>query len=322
MIEAVPSAKFELIREMSSREGNRINISWLCEIAGVSRSGYYDWLKAAGTRLKREEKDRSDFDKILEAYRFRGYDKGGRGIHMRLLHQSPAVVMNTKKIYRLMNKYGLKCPIRRANPYKKMRRAIDEGDVAKNLLNREFKDHGVRAVLLTDITYLRRTDGQFSYLSAIKDAMTTEVLAHVVSDSLEEDFVLETVNLLLRNHGFELKTDALLHSDQGVHYKAIDFIKLLKNKKIRQSMSRKANCWDNAPQESLWGHMKDEIDISECDSNADMARVVDAWVDYYNNDRYQWDLVKLSPSEYYKYIVTGEYPLPITTPKQVQICEI
>ncbi|MCL2153983.1 MAG: IS3 family transposase [Oscillospiraceae bacterium] len=294
---------------MTSRDDNRLNIVWLCEIVGISRSGYYSWLKAESSRQARENQDHADFELIIAAYKFRGYDKGGRGIHMWLLHLAPPVVMNTKKVYRLMRKYNFHCPIRKPNPYRKMRKAIDESYVAKNLLNREFKLHGSRMVLLTDITYMKRMGGAFSYMSAIKDAFTTEILAHVVSESLEEDFVLQTVQLLIANHGHELKTDVLMHSDQGVHYKAIEFVKLLKDSKLRQSMSRKANCWDNAPQESLWGHMKDEIDIDDCETNADVARVVDDWVDYYNNDRYQWDLAKLSPSEYYKYISTGVYPL-------------
>jgi transposase InsO family protein len=74
-------------------------------------------------------------------------------------------------------------------------------------------------------------------------------------------------------------------------------------------MSRRGNCLDNAPQESFFGHMKEEIYISKCITNEDIKKVVDDWIDYYNNDRHQWDLVKLSPSEYYEYIVTAVYPL-------------
>lgn len=74
-------------------------------------------------------------------------------------------------------------------------------------------------------------------------------------------------------------------------------------------MSRKANCWDNAPQESFHGHMKDEIDLSNCNTIEDVKKVIDDYIDYYNNDRYQWNLAKLSPSEYYKYTMTGDYPL-------------
>ena len=74
-------------------------------------------------------------------------------------------------------------------------------------------------------------------------------------------------------------------------------------------MSRRGNCWDNAPQESFFGHMKDEIDISKCQSFDEVKKIIDDWMEYYNNDRYQWKLAKLSPNEYYQYILTGEYPI-------------
>jgi transposase InsO family protein len=74
-------------------------------------------------------------------------------------------------------------------------------------------------------------------------------------------------------------------------------------------MSRRANCWDNAPQESFFGHMKDEIDISGCTTYQEILAVISDWTDYYNNDRYQWDLARLSPREYYQYEMTGVYPI-------------
>ena len=76
-------------------------------------------------------------------------------------------------------------------------------------------------------------------------------------------------------------------------------------------MSRKANCWDNAPQESFFGHMKDEIDakIKKCGSFEEIKSVIADWMSYYNKDRYIWDLARLSPDEYYKYYTTGEYPI-------------
>lgn len=303
-----PSGKFEIIAEMMMRPGNRLNTKELCAIAGVSRSGYYQWLKSEPLRQKREEQDRADFDKILDAYRFRGYDKGGRGIQMRLLRHNPPVLMNLKKVRRLMRKYGLKCPIRKANPYRRIMNALKENNYAKNILSREFKEHGIRMVLLTDITYLKRTDGQFSYLSAIMDAGTKEILAHVLSADIALDFVLETVELLMKNHGSQLKTNALLHSDQGGHYTSHKFVELMKNSELRRSMSRRANCWDNAPQESFFGHMKEEIEISSCETHEQITNVINDWIDYYNNDRYQWDLAKLAPAEYYRYVTTGKYP--------------
>jgi len=315
ILDATPAAKFEIIRATTNRHSNMLNITWLCKIAGVTRGGYYYWLNAEETRKRYEIEDRADFELIVEAFKFRGYSKGARGIHMRLLHQTPPALMNVKKIRRLMDKYSLECPVRYANPYRRMARARQVAKVAPNLLNREFRIHGPRTVLLTDITYIPRCGGKFSYLSVIMDACTKEILAHVTSASLEVDFVLLTVEQLMDKHGNELKTDTLIHSDQGVHYTSSKFIEILKSSTLRQSMSRRGNCWDNAPQESLFGHMKDEIILNPSDINIDIARKIDDYVDYYNNDRYQWALAKLSPSEYYKWLITGVYPLGGAAPE-------
>jgi len=112
-----------------------------------------------------------------------------------------------------------------------------------------------------------------------------------------------------------LSAVTLINSDQGSHYTSIKFIQLIKDSELRQSMSRRANCWDNAPQESFYGHMKDEIDISSCTTFEGIHQVIRDWTDYYNTERYQWDLARLAPKEYYKYLVTGKYPLTIPKAK-------
>ena len=300
--------KFEIIHDVVSKENNMLNISMLCDIAGVSRSGYYRWVNAAEHREKQELNDRADFEIILKAYNHRGYSKGAKGIYMHLIHQEEPIVMNLKKIRRLMKKYNLICPIRKANPYRRMAKALKTSNVAENLVNREFTKYGPRKILLTDITYIPY-NGKFCYLSTILDAFTKQILAYVLSDSLEVDFVLETVNILIEKHRVDITTETIIHSDQGCHYTSCSFIQLLKDKKLRQSMSRKGNCWDNAPQESFFGHMKDEIDLSNCKTFGEVKKIIDDWMDYYNNERYQWNLAKLSPNEYYEYIKTGIYPL-------------
>ena len=192
---------------------------------------------------------------------------------------------------------------------RRMQKAIRTNNTAENLVKREFEMHGPRSVLLTDITYIP-LNGAFCYLSTILDGCTKQVLSYVLSESLEVDFVLETVQKMVHQHGISLKKETILHSDQGCHYTCIKFIQLVKNSSLRQSMSRKGNCWDNAPQESFFGHMKDELaeKIPNWTCFADVQRSIDDWMDYYNNDRYQWDLAKLSPNEYYRYLTTGSYP--------------
>ena len=176
-------------------------------------------------------------------------------------------------------------------------KALEESSIAPNLLERKFREYGLRVVLLTDITYLFYAGHKKCYLSTIKDAYTKEILAWVLSVNMEEDFVLDTIKMLLNNYKSELKTNSLVHSDQGIHYKVLLFQKLIKNNGLRQSMSRKANCWDNAPQESFHGHMKDEIDLNSSKTFEDVQNMIEEYIYYYNNERPQWELAKLTPSE-------------------------
>ncbi len=312
------SYKYEVIHNTLEDSPGVFSISILCEFAGVSRSGYYAWLKAAPAREARELQDKADFEIILSIYKKRGYAKGARSIYMGLLHMNPPVVMNIKKIRRLMKKYHLFCPIRKANPYRRMAKAIKTSNYADNLLQREFECYGPRYVLLTDITYIPY-NGEFAYLSTILDAYTKQILSYVLSDSLEIDFVKETVENLIRDHRISLHKETLIHSDQGSHYTSTTFIQIIEDCDLRRSMSRRGNCWDNSPQESFFGHMKDHIldKVKECTEFQQIQDIVDDYIDYYNNEAYVWELCKLSPNEYYKFIITGVYPLSITNPPRV-----
>ncbi|MBS3949387.1 MAG: DDE-type integrase/transposase/recombinase, partial [Peptococcaceae bacterium] len=83
--------------------------------------------------------------------------------------------------------------------------------------------------------------------------------------------------LQIESYGISLTAETLINSDQGSHYTSIKFIQLIKDSELRQSMSRRANCWDNAPQESFYGHVKDEIDISQCSTFEEMHRLISDW---------------------------------------------
>ena len=168
-------------------------------------------------------------------------------------------------------------------------------------------------VLLTDVSYIPY-NGTFCYLSTILDAYTRQVLAYELRESLEVDFVLQTIVQMVDKHGISLQAETIVHSDQGFHYTSLKFIQILKDSNLRQSMSRRGNCWDNAPQKSFFGHMKDEIDLYGCTHFSQVKRIIDDWMDYYNTERYQWQLAKLAPDEYYRYITTGVYPLSIKEP--------
>ena len=191
---------------MVDKGNNLINIAWMCEAAGVSRSGYYNWVGSKGKREERDLQDLRDFTLAKAAFLARGkYQRGSRGIYMKFCHDG--IAMSRKKIVRLMRKYGLACHIREANPYRRMIKLLATDDVAKNLVDREFEKYGPGKIILTDITYLFYNHGKCLYLSVMKDGFTKQELAHEQSVSLEEDFVLATVLQLKERHGDDLAED-------------------------------------------------------------------------------------------------------------------
>lgn len=291
-----PALIFQLISDVITKHNFKGLTKYLCESAGVSRSGYYHYLNTQDIREKRHHQDLKDMELINQAYLMNKHAKGSRGIYMRLKNKFK-VTINRKKIQRLMRKFGLVCPIRKANPYKRMAKATKEHRTVPNLLNRNFKDGNPGQILLTDITYLPFKGG-FAYLSVIKDSVTNEIIAHYLSKNIKLDIATKTIQLMIIKNRNRLDSNAYIHSDQGVHYTSPKFQRLLKQFQLGQSMSRRGNCWDNAPMESFFGHMKDELDFRKCNNFKELETMIDDYMYYYNNERYQWNLKKLTPVMY------------------------
>ncbi len=178
-----------------------------------------------------------------------------------------------------------------------MLRATQEHRTCENLVNREFDQGEPGKVLLTDITYLYYSNGQKAYLSCVKDGATKEILAHYLSTSLEMKIVYQTLNKLQETTEY-FHPEAILHSDQGFHYTHPLFQDKVKKLKIKQSMSRRGNCWDNAPMESFFGHFKDWVDHKACGTLRQLKQQVNSFIEEYNNNRYQWGLKKMTPVQY------------------------
>ena len=289
---------FELIR-ITIRDNNLKNVvSYLCASAGVSRSGYYNYLSNESKRERREEIDIKVSDDILMAISFRGYKKGSRSIKM-LLEDKFGICYNRKRIMRIMRKYNIVCPIRRKK-YKY--KVTKEHKVCKNYLQREFKQNVPGKVMLTDISYLQYGNAKTAYLSTILDASTNEILSFKVRENMKLDLVISTLNELKDNQ-FVHFDDGMIHSDQGWHYTNPQFRIRAAEMGLQQSMSRRGNCWDNAPQESFFGHLKDEVDIKHCNTFDELHTLISDYIYYYNNDRYQWNLNKMTPIQYRNYLL-------------------
>lgn len=297
-----PSRVYQLIYETVEQNQFRRMTKYFCDLLDVSRSGYYNYLKASTAREAREQLDLEAKEVILKAFNRRGYKKGSRSIKM-ILENEYNIVFSRRKIQRIMRKYGIVCPHRRSNPYKKIAKATKEHLVVPNKLNREFKQGVPGKVLLTDITYLPYNGNCMAYLSTVKDASTNEILAYHLSDRITLDIATKTIHKLVNNKKKTLHADAFVHSDQGSHYTSPKYQKLLKKYGLGQSMSRRGNCWDNAPQESFFGHLKDEVDYQSCKTLKELKAKINHYMVYYNNYRYQWNLKKMTPIQYRNHLL-------------------
>jgi putative transposase len=277
---------------------------YLCKIANVSKSGYYRWLAAEEARQLREIADEQDLMLIKGLFDKCNGKVGALVLKMRL-EKKKGVIMNHKKIRRIMRKYGLKAKIRQAKPYRKLAKATQEHQTCPNLLKRQFDQGEPEKVFLTDITYMHYGNGQCAYLSCVKDGASKQILAHYLSSSLELTIVERTLDRLIERLDGNIHPEAIIHSDQGVHYTHPSFQTRVKEAGIQQSMSRKGNCWDNASMESFFGHMKDDLDYRDSLTFKELRERVDNYIEYYNTDRYQWTLKKMTPDEYRNHLLSA-----------------
>lgn len=201
-----------------------------------------------------------------------------------------------------MRKYGLITKIRRRNPYKALMKKSLEHRTFANKLDRKFEQAVPFNVLCTDITYLPYNH-HFAYLSVIKDIATGEVVAWNLAPHLEMKLVLDTVKVMRETHHSKQIQNAMIHSDQGFHYTNPLYIEMVDELNMVQSMSGKGNCIDNAPIESFFGHMKDEVEYRNCNTFSEVYEKIKEYMEYYNNGRRQWDLKKMTPVQYRNHLL-------------------
>jgi len=215
-----------------------------------------------------------------------------------ILENDYGKIMNHKKIMRIKNGYGLITKIRRKNPYRIMAKKTQEHSTCPNILGRKFNVLTPYKVYSTDITYLFYDRGKTAYLSVVKDLASREVVAYSLSRTIDMEFVFNTLAKTIETTPASCLEFLIFHSDQGFHYTNPSFRNKLKDLKITQSMSRKGNCLDNAPIESFFGHLKDELDYLNCDTFEELEKRVNEYIYNYNNNRYQWNLKKMTPVQY------------------------
>ena len=278
--------KFEKIYKLSSK----FDVKILCKLSKVSLSWYYKNRSLIITKNTKEQREKWDLEIIQKEFLKHHKKHWYRMLTMDL--KSKWIIMNPKKVRRIMRKYSLTTIIRKKNPYAKIAKANQEHRTCSNILNRQFRWLKAFEKLWTDITYLYY-NWLRCYLSILKDMITWEIISYKLSSNLWLNFVLDTIK--------RVKIDlrwTIIQSDQWFHYTHPSYQILLKNKWIIQSMSRKWNCLDNAPTESFFWHLKDDIDLSNCKNLKDVEIVIKNYILYYNNNRFQWNKKKMTPVQY------------------------
>ena len=139
----------------------------------------------------------------------------------------------------------------------------------------------------------------------MKDIASGEIVSYKLSKTLKLDFVIKMLEVAIELTPNDKLDGLIIHSDRGVHFTSNVYQKLLKKNNIIQSMSAKGNCIDNAPIESFFGHLKDDIDYKNCKTFKELENMVNNYIFNYNNNRYQWNKNKMTPIQYKQYLLAS-----------------
>lgn len=225
-------------------------IQMMCRLLDVSRSGYYDWLcRKPSSRSQEEERLKLA---IKVAHKRTRETYGAKRLQPELAADGfPA---GRDRIARLRRELGIRCKQKRR--YKATTNSNHNLPVADNLLNQTFAPTAPNQVWVTDITYITTGEG-WLYLAGVKDVCTCEIVGYAMGDRMTQEL---TGQALFRAVQRKRPSAGLIHhSDRGSQYCAHDYQKLLQQFGMTPSMSRKGNCYDNAPMESFWGSLKSEL---------------------------------------------------------------
>ena len=268
---------------------------------GLARSTYYELLNNESygmAAIRRNLKDDEDILLVRQVAGYKGYAKGYRQISMMMEHVTGQELSEHRVLY-LMRKYGMRTNIRRPSKNRKAMKKLMERNGKENLLMRRFRLHRPNEVRLTDVTYLDYGDGLRAYGSASIDPVTNRLVCFVVSENNDLQLALDTLEAM---DAYPAVNGGIIHSDQGILYFTDDFQSAVADRNLLQSMSRRGNCWDNAPQESFFGHFKDESGYKNCKTLDELLGKVQDYSVYYNEERRIHSRGKMTPAEYEAYL--------------------
>ena len=275
-----PEVKYRVIY----RHKDKYSISDMCRVLGVSRSGYYGFVK----RMDKPAKDLELSELIRECQQETRQTYGYRRVAIWL--ERKGIHHNPKTILRVMNKYSLLSVVRRRR-YCNYSQTLHRYD---NLLNRDFHADRPNQKWVTDISYIRTSQG-FLYLSVIRDLYDRSIVAYKTSTVQNINLVLNTIKAAKIKE--KVTGELQLHSDQGFQYTSQGYFKLTQSYNITPSMSRRGNPYDNALAENFFSILKTEcIYRTKIKTFAEARQLIDDYIYFYNHQRIQLK-TKLTPLE-------------------------
>ena len=269
-----PKVKYAVIH----RHQDEYPISIMCKFFGVSRSGYYDFVKRLGQR----EHDADLAAKIQEcqdkADKTYGYRRVWKWLKDRKIERNP------KTVLRVMKKYGLLSEIRRRRKWLNLGQQMHKYE---NLLQRQFRADRPNAKWVTDISYIHTKEGVL-YLSMIRDLYDNSIVAYKTATQQTVNLVLDTIRLAMKKEKKRVAAELQLHSDQGFQYTSQAYFKLTQSYGITQSMSSKGNPYDNAMAENFFSILKTECIYRHKPKTFQEANdLIDRYIYFYNHERIQ-----------------------------------
>ena len=269
-----PKVKYAVIH----RHRDEYPIAVMCKFFGVSRSGYYNFVK----RLGRPAHDAELAKKIQECQnrtdKTYGYRRVWKWLSDRNIHRNP------KTILRIMKKYGLLSEIRRRRKWINLGQQVHRYE---NLLNRQFRSDRPNTKWVTDISYIHTKEGVL-YLSMIRDLYDNSIVAYKTATRQTISLVLDTIRLAMKKEKKRVAAELQLHSDQGFQYTSQAYFKLTQSYGITPSMSRKGNPYDNAMAENFFSILKTEcIYRNKPKTFKEANDLIDRYIHFYNHERIQ-----------------------------------
>lgn len=263
----------------------------MCQILKVSPSGYYQWLSRGESRRKKQDLELKEKIKLIYEQHHKRY--GSPRIHKELRGQN--IRCSRKRVERLMKEMGIKAMHKRQ--FRVTTKSNHNHPVANNSLDRNFNAEIPNQKWVADITYIRTFEG-WLYLAAIMDLYSRKIVGWAMSKTMTA--TLATTALEMAIHRRRPKKWLLHHSDRGVQYASKEYQQLLEKHGMVCSMSRKGNCWDNAPMESFFSTLKAEciagkIYLTRAQAKREIFQYIEI---YYNRKRRHSAIDSMSPEFY------------------------